>query len=48
MSTDQMLNEIRRIIRQCTAPERDCYEVLVDEATKWEIRLEELEEETED
>jgi len=45
MTIKKMLEEIRRIIGQCTASEKETYEALVDEAAGWEMRLEELEEE---
>lgn len=47
MSVKKMLDEIRRAISQCTAGEKESYEALVDEASGWEMQLEELEAEEE-
>lgn len=45
MSTKQMIEQIRTIISKCTDSEKATYEALVDEASGWEMRLEELEDE---
>lgn len=48
MTIDRMLKEIRRVISQCNAAEKDVYTALVEESEGWRCRLEELEEEDED
>lgn len=47
---DQMLDEIRAIISKYAGKmsEKATYETLVEEASGWEMRLEELEDEEED
>ena len=44
VNTETMIREIRKIISKCTASERELYEVLLNEAEGWEMRLDELEE----
>lgn len=45
MNVQQMIENIRKIISQCTAPEREVFEALMSEADGWEMRLQELKEE---
>lgn len=47
--TDQMLSEIRTLLGKYTdIPEREMYEALATEAEGWEMRLEELENDTDE
>ena len=36
------IEEVRRVISRCTAPERDLLEELLAEAEGWDMRLDEL------
>lgn len=45
--TQRMIEKIRTAMAQCNASEREVYEALCDEATGWQMRLEELEDEDE-
>ncbi len=48
MTTQKVIDEIRKLMARCTDSEKELYEALVDEASGWEMRLQELEREDED
>jgi hypothetical protein len=47
VNTHQVIEEIRTLLSKHKGDERELYEELVNEASGWEMRLEELEEEAE-
>lgn len=40
-----MIDKIRIIVGNCTDPELECYEALMEEADGWQMRLDELNDE---
>lgn len=42
LNTDQLIEELRKLVARCNAPERDLYTALCNEADNWQQRLEEL------
>jgi hypothetical protein len=48
MTVEKVIDQLRKAMAKCNAPEKALYEALVEESEWWKIRLKELEAEDED